>query len=149
MNTLTPEDLKILSSQLPEQIPYLKMLVLFGSRATGQTHADSDWDFAALYDVTKRQEYLKNKTWGWFEVPSILGKIFNLNSEEIDVIDLERCLPLIAHSVATNGKLIYEKEVGDFEKFKEKSTLSKEEEQLIEKKLRQNIDNFLKEWGLV
>jgi len=50
MKILTIEELRELAQQLPEKVPYLKMLVLFGSRATGKTHANSDWDFAALYD---------------------------------------------------------------------------------------------------
>ncbi len=40
MNTPTIEEFRELSQQLPEKIPYLKMLVLFGSRATGKTHAN-------------------------------------------------------------------------------------------------------------
>jgi CRISPR-associated protein Csc3 len=51
MNTPTIEELRELAQQLPERIPYLKMLVLFGSRATGKTHAGSDWDFATLDDL--------------------------------------------------------------------------------------------------
>ncbi|WP_293140319.1 nucleotidyltransferase domain-containing protein [Okeania sp. SIO3I5] len=48
--TLSFSHLKKLSPGLSEKIPYLKMLVLFGSHARGDTHARSDWDFAALYD---------------------------------------------------------------------------------------------------
>jgi len=42
MKIPTLEELKDLSLQLPEKIPYLKMVVLFGSRAKGDTHANSD-----------------------------------------------------------------------------------------------------------
>lgn len=48
MSTPTLEELEKLARQLPEKIPYLKLLILFGSRATGKTHAQSDWDFAVL-----------------------------------------------------------------------------------------------------
>lgn len=68
--TLSFSDLKKLSSQLPEKIPYLKMLVLFGSRARGDTHAKSDWDFAALYDEEIRKKYTKDNAFAWFEVPT-------------------------------------------------------------------------------
>jgi predicted nucleotidyltransferase len=148
-NTLTVEDLKTLSLQLPEKIPYLKMLVLFGSRATSNTTAESDWDFAALYDKEMRRKQLKDNTWEWFEVPLILGELFNLNSDQIDVVDLSLCQPLITHSVARDGKLIYEHEKGEFERFKQKALLSVDERQAIRKQLRHNIDNFLKEWGLI
>lgn len=43
------ERIRKLARQLPEKIPYLKMLVLFGSRATGNASNHSDWDFAVLY----------------------------------------------------------------------------------------------------
>lgn len=149
MNTISIDSLKSLSSQLPEKIPYLKMLVLFGSRATGEIHDESDWDFAALYDETARREYIKDNAWRWLEVPSILGDLFNLNSEHIDVVDLSRCQPLIAHSVAVEGKLIYEQETGEFERFQETSTLTTEQRQKIRKELRQKIDDFLREWQVI
>mgnify|MGYP003466178846 CR=1 FL=1 len=87
--TLT--ELQEIASQLPEQIPYLKMLILFGFRARGDTHAKSDWDFAALYDEQLREESCKNRGFAWFEVPVILGQAFSINSDEIDVVELERC----------------------------------------------------------
>ena len=149
MNTISIDSLKTLSSQVSEKIPYLKMLVLFGSRATGEIHDESDWDFAALYDETARREYIKDNAWRWLEVPSILGDLFNLNSEHIDVVDLSRCQPLIAHSVAVDGKLIYEEETGEFERFQETFTLTTEQKQKIRKELRQKIDNFLREWRVI
>ena len=75
MKTPTLEELKALSSQLPKKIPYLKMLVLFGSRATGHVHANSDWDFAALYDEEISKNYIKDGCY-WFEVPLIISKFF-------------------------------------------------------------------------
>ncbi|NEN87822.1 MAG: hypothetical protein F6K48_02365 [Okeania sp. SIO3H1] len=42
--------LKKTLSPTTKKIPYLKILVLFVSRVRGDTHAKSDWDFAALYD---------------------------------------------------------------------------------------------------
>jgi predicted nucleotidyltransferase len=60
METLTIEKLRELSQQLPDKIPYLKMLVLFGSRATGNIHEKSDWDFAALYDKDKYNNSTSN-----------------------------------------------------------------------------------------
>ncbi|NJN12757.1 MAG: nucleotidyltransferase domain-containing protein [Richelia sp. RM2_1_2] len=44
------ESIKKLAQQIPEKLPYLKMLVLFGSRATGNSNNHSDWDFAVLYE---------------------------------------------------------------------------------------------------
>lgn len=61
-------DLKTLSHQLPEKIPYLKMLVLFGSQARGDIHAKSDWDFAALYDEEMRKKCVLDRLAGFQSV---------------------------------------------------------------------------------
>jgi predicted nucleotidyltransferase len=145
--TLT--ELQEIASQLPEQIPYLKMLILFGSRARGDTHPKSDWDFAALYDMELREESCKDRGFAWFEVPVILGEAFRLNSDEIDVVELNRCSPLIDHFIARDGILIYEKEPGEFEKFTETHLMSDAELKETERELRQKINNFLEEWGVV
>ncbi len=146
--TPTLEELKVLSPKLPEKIPYLKMLVLFGSRARGDTHANSDWDFAALYDEQLREESCKDRAFAWFEVPGVIGQVFSLNSDKIDVVELHRASPLIAHFVARDGKLIYEKEAGEFNKFKQKALMSDAEMLELRRNLRQSIDEFLKETGL-
>ena len=112
--TPTPEELKTLSQKLPETIPYLKMLVLFGSRATGEIHANSDWDFATLYDEGIRKRSCQGKPFSWFEVPQLLSDAFNLNSDKIDVVDLNRCPPLLGFQVARDGKLLYEQQSGRF-----------------------------------
>ncbi|MFB2982023.1 nucleotidyltransferase domain-containing protein [Microseira sp. BLCC-F43] len=148
MKVLSLADLKALSPKLPEKIPYLKMLVLFGSRARGDTHAKSDWDFAAIYDEEKRKDCIGDNGWAWFEVPQGLGEVFKINSDEIDVVELNRCSSLIAHFVARDGKLIYESEPGEFDKFKQNALMSESELKQIERDLRNKIDEFLKEWGL-
>jgi len=141
-------DLEMLTSQLPNKIPYLKMLVLFGSRATGKTHAKSDWDFATLYDEEKRKACIENRAFASFEVPQKLGDVFEINSDEIDVVELNKCSSLIAHFVARDGKLLYESEAGEFEKFKDKALMSESEIKEIERELTNKIEMFLKEWSL-
>lgn len=148
MKTPTLEELKVVSQRLPEKIPYLKMLVLFGSRARGDTHANSDWDFAALYDEQLREESCQDRGFAWFEVPGVIGQVFSLNSDEIDVVELHRASPLIAHFVARDGKLLYEKEPGEFNKFKQKALMSDVKMQELSHNLCQGIDEFLKERGL-
>ena len=118
MNYSSIDSLKPLSPQLLEKIPYLKMLVLFGSQATGETHAESDWDFAVLYDETLKQEHLKQDILKELEIPLILGEIFHLNRDKIDVVNLNHCSPLLSYQVAKNGQLIYELSLGQFTKFR-------------------------------
>ncbi len=149
MNTLSLSNLKVISCQLPEKIPYLKMLVLFGSRATGKTHAKSDWDFATLYDEEQRKICMGDSAFAWFEVAQNLGDVFEINSDEIDVVELNRCSSLIAHFVARDGELLYESEAGEFEKFKQNALMSESEVKQIECGLRNKVELFLKEWDLV
>ena len=148
LKTPTLEELKVLSQKLPEKIPYLKMLILFGSRARGDTHAKSDWDFAALYDDKLREESCKDRGFAWFEVPGILGNFFSLNSDEIDVVELHRCSPLIAHFIARDGILLYEIELGEFEAFKPKYLMTDTQLEVLRQKLRQKIEVALQRRGV-
>jgi predicted nucleotidyltransferase len=147
-NTPTIAELQKLSLQLPEKIPYLKMLILFGSRATGNINAKSDWDFAVLCDQEQRETYVKDNAFLWFELPIVIGEIFNLNSDQIDVVELNQCSELISHFVARDGKLLYEDNLGEFEKFKQRSLLSNSELKKIENITRQHIEQFLQRWGV-
>jgi len=144
----TLAELREIASQLPARIPYLKMLILFGSRARGDTQAQSDWDFAALYDGELREESCKDRGFAWFEVPVILGKAFNLNSDEIDVVDLNRCSPLIAHFVARDGILLCESEPGQFAAFKQQCLMADAELEVLRQNLRQKIEFALQRRGV-
>lgn len=147
MKTPTLEKLKILSPQLVEKMPYLKMLVLFGSRATGHIHENSDWDFAALYDEEIRKKYIKDG-WSWFEVPLIISQIFDISSDKTDVVELNSCSWLIAHFIARDGILLYEKDSGGFDYFRLTSLRTESELKKFRRDQRQLIEMKLKEWGV-
>ncbi|MEA5503844.1 nucleotidyltransferase domain-containing protein [Halotia wernerae UHCC 0503] len=147
-NSPTIAELKELSLQLPEKIPYLKMLILFGSRATGNTNANSDWDFAVFYDDEQRQAYTENNISGLFELPMLIGKVLKINADHIDIVELNRCSELIAHFVARDGTVLYEDKAEEFDKFKQRVLLSNLEIKTIEQTKRQNIEQFLQRWGV-
>jgi predicted nucleotidyltransferase len=140
-------DLKECFYQLPEKIPYLKMLVLFGSRATGRTHANSDWDFATLYDEEIRKTLITNP-FAWFEVPTIISQVLEIPDNKVDVVELNNCSPIIAHFVARDGKLIYEKEPGEFNNFRKRALKNDLEMKEIRKTLREKIEVGLQRWGV-
>lgn len=142
----TIAELQELSSQIPERIPYLKMLVLFGSRATGNTKADSDWDFAVLCDEEKYNLYMEEHPLALFAIPGILGEIFKINSDKIDIVKLNYSSKLIAHFVARDGKVLYEESADEFEKFKQRVLLSNTEITMIRKNQLATIENFLQRW---
>ncbi|NER50364.1 MAG: nucleotidyltransferase domain-containing protein [Symploca sp. SIO1A3] len=144
--TPTIEEFRELAQQLPEKIPYLKMLVLFGSRATGKTHANSDWDFAALYDEQLRDESCRG--FGWFEVPGLVGEIFNINSDKIDMVELNRGTPLLNYHVARDGKLLYEKEPGEFLNFQRQAWKTYADTAKFRKAQQRSIELWLQRWGV-
>ena len=148
-DNISIKTLRNLAQKLPEKIPYLKMLVLFGSRARGDIHKKSDWDFAALYHQEKRKKHCQENPFNYFEVGDILGDIFELNSVQIDVVDLNNCSLKISDRVATDGQLIYEREKGLFHKFQQKSLLTDQEKKAMRQKLKQDINDFLQEWRVI
>lgn len=147
MQTLTLKELKALSPQLAEKIPYLKMLVLFGSRSTGRVHAESDWDFAALYNEEIRNSLINNPFF-WFEVPTIISQFLKIPDDKVDVIELNNCSPIIAHFIAADGKLLYEKEPGEFAEFRKIALKTNLEMSEIRNTLRKKIEMGLQRWGV-
>ncbi len=133
-----------IQNQLKQAIPYIKMLILFGSRARNDSHSHSDWDFAALYDESLKQQTSFNH----FEIYDILADIFGVPSDKIDLISLNSCPPLIAHYIARDGQLLYEQNPGLFEDFKHQAFINNKELKNIQKSLRQNLEHFLEARGL-
>lgn len=147
MKTPSLAELKVVSSQLTEKVPYLKMLVLFGSRATGKIRANSDWDFAALYDEEIRKTLITDP-FAWFEVPTIISQMLEIPDDKVDVVELNNCSTIIAHFVARDGILLYEKESGEFEDFRKRALKSDLEMKEIRKTLREKIEASLQRWGV-
>jgi uncharacterized protein len=139
-------ELKQLVPNLVQEIPFLKLLILFGSRATGQNHEDSDYDFALIYDQEIYQDW-KSKGASWFSLYSIFENIFELPNEAVDIVDLDRCSARLAHEIANNGKLLYENQSGEYDAFISRSLISRENIKKIYQEQRQKIDNELQVLG--
>lgn len=133
-----------IQNQLKQAVPSVKMLILFGSRARNDSHRNSDWDFAALYDEAIRQQ----PGFDYFEIYDILADIFKIPSHKIDLVSLDICSPLIAHYIARDGQLLYEESSGLFENFKHQALMNNEQLENIRKSLRQNLENFLEARGI-
>ncbi|NET32734.1 MAG: nucleotidyltransferase domain-containing protein [Cyanothece sp. SIO1E1] len=134
-----------LSSEVGLKMPYLRLLILFGSRARGDASEDSDWDFAILYDEEQWQEYEKNEIWFGTKSSSILEETFKLSNEELDVVDLGSCSELLAHSIAHDGRLLYERKPGEFEEFKERALKTSEELKASYQQMRASIRQKLEQ----
>lgn len=147
METLTIEKLRELSQQIPDKISDLKMLILFGSRATGNIHEKSDWDFAVLYDEDKYNNSTSNILTG-FELPMVLGNIFGINSDNIDVVELNYSSWLLSHFIARDGVLIFEKYPNIFESFRSISLKTDLELKQYRRDRYQSIATNLKRWNI-
>ncbi|MFB2939323.1 nucleotidyltransferase domain-containing protein [Aerosakkonemataceae cyanobacterium BLCC-F154] len=133
-------------SDVAEQIPYLKLLILFGSRAKGNANEDSDWDFAVLYDPELRKIHEKSG-WDWLKIWSVLETVFDLPENKVDVVILNDCSNIMAHTIARDGKLLYERESGEFERFKQQALMTSSELKTFREQQREKIKESLK--GLV
>lgn len=141
-------DIQSVIPQILEQVPYLKLLVLFGSRARGDYFPSSDWDFALLFDEELRQQYEPGGGWNCYRSWSVLQRILGLGDDEMDWIDLKTASDVLAHTIASEGKVIYEKTAGEFEAFRQTSLKTTAELRQIHQKEREELELELQKWGV-
>ncbi len=87
----------------------IQLAILHGSRATGNTHANSDWDVAVLGN---RKLDIKDK----LALMDRFGEQLGIPAEKIDIADLNSDSPLLRYRVAMEGKIL-EGNMLDFRKF--------------------------------
>jgi predicted nucleotidyltransferase len=76
--------------------PGLDLLVLFGSRARGDAHARSDWDFGFLGDDT-------------LDVTALLAALVEtVGSDRLDLVDLAHAGGLLRYRAARDGLALFE-----------------------------------------
>ena len=80
----------------------LEMVVLFGSQATGRTHAKSDVDIGVIS---------RNK----FDIFGLTTDFYKfLKRDDVEVVDLSRASPTLMRAIVIDGKLLYERKRADF-----------------------------------
>lgn len=77
-----------------EIFKYLKVVLLFGSRASGEFHPRSDYDFAVVFDEDD------SEVWGvlskvWVDV----GRELKLKEIDYDIIDITTASPEMLQSI--------------------------------------------------
>lgn len=88
----------------------IKLIILFGSQATGNAGRKSDFDIAVLGESVLN---LEEKS----EIAGQMSEKLSVSEDEIDIVDLNSASPLLWQEVAVNGKLLDGNEF-DFLKFK-------------------------------
>ncbi|HKI06750.1 MAG TPA: nucleotidyltransferase domain-containing protein [Thermoanaerobaculia bacterium] len=92
-------------SELARGFPGLDLLLLFGSRARGDVHPHSDWDFAYLAGPG-------------FEPDELLARlVLLLGTDRIDLVDLGRASGLIRYRAVAEGRPLFESAPDVFERF--------------------------------
>ncbi|MDY0398877.1 MAG: nucleotidyltransferase domain-containing protein [Desulfuromonas thiophila] len=82
-------------------LSYVRIALLFGSRAGANATPQSDYDFAVWIDKT--QPF----AWGALAQLRIeLGAILNLPDEDFDLIDLEIATPEMVESIALQYRIL-------------------------------------------
>ncbi|MFN9610404.1 MAG: type VII toxin-antitoxin system MntA family adenylyltransferase antitoxin [Pseudanabaena sp.] len=142
-------ELKQLAPTIDREIPYLIILALFGSRARNDhDETISDYDFAVLYDETLQESLTKDKPYRFIEAYSIIPKVLGINSDDIDIVDLGNCSEILAHRIARDGVLLYEKNKGLFTSFQKKALMSDIQVQQSRRARIDNIKLSLKRWSV-
>ncbi len=82
----------------------IKMVVLFGSRASRKEREDSDYDIAVLMTPEKN---IKKSIKIYTEVLFFLSDTLGIPDEKIDLTNLNNANLLLAHQIFSEGKLLY------------------------------------------
>ena len=80
-------------------------IILFGSRASGHSQPDSDYDLAIIYDGEKSKRDVKLEIYGLFIPPGFSMDIFILSPREFE----SQCkiANTLAREIAENGVVVY------------------------------------------
>lgn len=91
-----------LQTQFKSRLHEVKLVVLFSSQARQKATEKSDWDIAFL---ATPNTYTGMEQ---FTLQQNIALLLDLPFDDIDLVDLRRCSPLLAFAVAREGKPLYE-----------------------------------------
>jgi len=90
-------DLESVGSEVGRRQRGLRLLVLHRSRARGDAHDDSDWDFGHLGD-------------GPFDHLALIGDLVALlGTDAVDVVDLNQASALLRFKAAAEGRRLFQR----------------------------------------
>ena len=93
-------------ARIAKTSPHLELLVLHGSRARGDAHARSDWDFAFIGAPG-------------FDADDLLARLAEaVRTDVLDLANLNRASGLLRFNVASSGFAVFESAPGAFDQFR-------------------------------
>ena len=92
-------------AELSRTFPELQLLLVHGSRARGEAHQNSDWDFA----------YLAGPNLDELALRAALVRM--VGSDDVDIADLSRAGGLLRYRAVKEGQVVLERESGAYEDF--------------------------------
>ena len=87
----------------------LRLLLLFGSQATGLTHAKSDVDIAVLAERPLDELDIRDA------LNEALMRVFRRS--DVELVDLRRAPPLLQRDATAEGRLLFEEKPGVYDRF--------------------------------
>ncbi len=103
---MTPEEIASRLAGDPA-LTGVRLLLLHGSRARGDDHPGSDWDFGALYDHS-----------GADPAALVTALSSAVGSDAVDLVDLRRASALLRYRAARDGAPVHEPTDGEFLEFR-------------------------------
>lgn len=94
-NRLNPDVIQVLQ----QKFPWLELLVLIGSRATGKAKTDSDWDFAFVATETDFFKLLAQTE----QLRAYLANMLDQQNNKVDLVDLLHSNLTMRSDVANEG----------------------------------------------
>ena len=93
----------------------IKLAVLFGSRAKGESRPDSDWDLAILF----KDDFYDHNKYNLADIKkNLLKELCSLlETSKVDLVILNRVSPFLRYRVAKSGLPLFEENEDDFASF--------------------------------
>lgn len=123
-------------ADLPQTLPDLQLLVLFGSAVKGRRAPARDIDLAVRCDGPADLDAL------------YLAVAPRLGTDRVDLVDLRRAGPLLAFEVARTGRLLFEQQPGTFREFQSFASRRYCDTEKLRRAQRRAIQAFLEREGL-
>jgi predicted nucleotidyltransferase len=115
----------------------LRLVLLFGSVASGQEYQESDIDLGFLFGRP-------------IDILALTNRVIQLlRTDRVDVIDLSRASPLLKYSAIRHGKVLFEQAPGLFNTFQSLTFRIYVDTKKLRDAQEKAIHNFLGERGLI